>query len=165
MILPNIDDLRKFGFIDYGTWNKYGNNSIKYNTMNQNVTNVLYAFATCDFVGYIGKTTKELNNRLKSHAKEAKKRINNYKYNKYNELYNCLKKGMNISILYYRPEGIVEYKGIVVDLVSGLEIPLQWIFKTRWTTVGYTEFKESTNSIANEILIHKIGIDCSVNPY
>lgn len=151
MNLPNIDDLKNFGFIECGQWNIGSNDLIDYSLNNQSgkCERVLYAFADNNFIGYIGRSINKLSERLSQHRINVNNTKKSYMYE---TLFNCLKNGMDISILYYKPKDIVsEYRGIAVDLVCGLEFPLQWIFKTQWTTENYSPKTEAWNNALFEV--------------
>lgn len=141
---PNIDDLKNFGFVECGNWQLQNDGSLQPN-INNNPKNVLYAFATKGVVGYIGITEGTLKGRLK----------NSYAKLVYEGIRKCLQDKQDVVILCHKPEpdDHIKYRDIKIDLLSGLEIPLQRKFKTQWTTKGHGGLKKIIQEVINEIII------------
>ena len=142
--LPTYQDLKLFGFKDYGEWFLDSDNNLRFKTnLTHNVYKVIYAFATIDLVGYIGITTNKLSYRLKKGYGE-KVMIN---------IKECLRNNKKVFILYYKPQEIIyPNSDIIIDTLSGLEAPLQKKFKTQWTTMNYGGLKRLIEPFIEQIL-------------
>ena len=138
--LPNVNDLKVFGFKECGEWTGQADEP-QPNISDKSIKNALYAFSTEDVVGYIGITEGSLYNRLRA----------GYAAAVYQGIRQSLANNKKVYILSYDPEGM-KYRDLDVDLVRGLEIPLQRRFKSQWTTKGYGGYKRLLEPLVEEIL-------------
>jgi hypothetical protein len=154
--LPNINDLIQFGFKKCGCW-IIDDGKPDFKLSDKSIENVIYAFATEEYVGYVGKTRDKLSARLRGGYKKNKK-IDIYKNIKE------AKKSLEVIILYYSPtpSSCYKYKNIEINLVEGLEIPLIKKFKPRWTTHGYGILKRAVDDSIREWSDSVLRLDCGL---
>jgi len=139
--LPNLNDLLTFGFKECGYWTIQ---KIPTFRLNENsISNVLYAFATEEYVGYIGKSEGNLKKRLI----KGYESINNLVYK---GICQNIENLVDVIILYYNPESVT-YMNIAIDIISGLEIPLAKKFKSQWNNQGYGMIDRVVDDIKQQI--------------
>ena len=120
-------DLRNYGFVKVGRWklNENIKSGIDFELMDFKEERVIYAFVVDGETKYIGicessKTTLE--GRMKKFRNlqggGTNERIAN-------EIKKCLENGKTVEIFALKKlELVVQYKGLEVDLIRGLEYPL-----------------------------------------
>jgi len=179
MCKPNINELEVYGFIKWGKW-EFDNqkNKIIYvsldGTQLATVQDVIYAFANNEFVAYIGITTNYLatyqyfdydglntiNGRMDGHRTKVNSAETNFANDcgsgLYPNLYRHIKSGNGMTILYYKPITI-KYDDLEIDMLRGLEFPLQRKFQAEWIIQGPNPTKRARESYAKKILT-EIGV-------
>ena len=142
--LPNIKDLIDFGFKEWGYWKINEDQKPVSELIDEilvTIKKTIYAFATDEVVGYIGVAGDLLTSRLRNRYSSLVK----------SQIRSNLDREKKVSILYFQPEKLL-YKELEVDMIRGLEIPLQVKFKTQWTTKGYGGIGRAIDEIIESML-------------
>ncbi|AXI24947.1 hypothetical protein CFE53_01765 [Methanofervidicoccus sp. A16] len=119
-------DLRNYGFVKVGRWklNENIKSGIDFELMDFKEERVIYAFVVDGETKYIGiceSSKRTLEDRMikfkYSQGGGTNKRIAD-------EIKKCLENGKTVEIFALKLELVVQYKGLEVDLIRGLEYPL-----------------------------------------
>lgn len=128
------EKLADLGFFNIGNWGKNEKNQLFYE-LNQlsKIENILYAFITNDELLYIGKTTRNIENRLKGYIKPCNTQTTNIRNNA--NLIKLLDLNSYIEIWLFEDKGLMTYGGFRVSLAAGLEDSLIKELKPKWNGV------------------------------
>jgi len=126
--------MNNYGFEEVGNWTLEGHlkSGITFLLNKFGEERVVYIFAVDDEVMYVGvcdssaTTLKERMNRYKSLAGSG----TNERIAK--KIKECLEQQKAVKISALKPESTLQYKGLNVDLVKGLENPLIERLKPEW---------------------------------
>ncbi len=127
-------ELQEFGFIHVGDWNLDNNlkSGIRYKLNDLERVRAIYAFVVGKEVKYIGvcevsrTTMKDRMSRYQNRQGSGN--------NKYiaDLIKNQLQGGSTVQIFALSPTEIIDYKGLNIDIVKGLENPLVIKFNPEW---------------------------------
>jgi len=153
MCKPNINELETYGFKKWGKWVLDQNDKTKYSpyyqkTLDATVMNVIYAFANNESVAYIGITNGYLRKRMNYHVQQVNKTKKDTPRHTgrhrlprlHPNLYDHVIDKKDMIILYYEPKTMC-YNGLTIDMVSGLEYPLQEKFEVDWIIMKANSFR------------------------
>ncbi|MHC1611594.1 MAG: GIY-YIG nuclease family protein [Candidatus Methanospirareceae archaeon] len=127
-------ELDNYGFVEVGKWKlkEHLKSGVAFELYSFKEERVVYAFVIDDEAKYIGvcdNTSTTLKNRMSRYQSlqgaGANERIAN-------KIKDCLKRGKAVEIFALKPESTLQYKGLNVDLVKGLENPLIERLKPEW---------------------------------
>lgn len=123
--------LGELGFKYIGNWSKTEDNKLFYK-LNQlsKIDSILYAFIMGDELLYIGKTTRNIENRLKGYINPGSSQTTNIKNNA--NLIELLNLNNNIQIWIFEDNGLMSFGGFRVNLAAGLEDSLIKELKPKW---------------------------------
>lgn len=128
----------KIGFVQVGDWRLDSSlkSGIRFRLQEMHEKRVIYAFVVGQRVKYIGvcdNTTTTLQDRMSRYQSMTgagtNRRIAGY-------IHKLLDSGEAVSIYAWQPSAALEHKGLIVDLVKGLENPLIAGFKPEWNIKG-----------------------------
>ena len=127
-------ELDNYGFVEVGKWKlkEHLKSGVAFELYGFKEERVVYAFvidAEAKYIGVCDNTSTTLKNRMSRYqslqgAGTNERIANNIK--------DCLKRGKAIKIFALKPESTLQYKGLNVDLVKGLENPLIERLKPEW---------------------------------
>lgn len=122
------------GFIEVGKWElkEILKSGIAFELYKFKKERVVYAFVVDNVVKYIGvcdNTLTTLEDRLKRYKGMTGGSTNERIAISIKE---CLKRGKRVTIKALRPELPIQYKGLKIDLVKGLENPLIERLRPEW---------------------------------
>jgi hypothetical protein len=126
--------LHNLGFMHVGTWSLYRNNKsgISFTLNSLRDQRVVYAFVVDDDIKYIGvcdNTSTTLADRM-SRYKNMQGTGTNKRIAE--RIQDCLIHGRSVRIFALLPQTPVQYCGVPVDLVKGLENPLIRLLTPQW---------------------------------
>lgn len=126
--------LSDYGFVEVGKWKleKSLKSGVTFDLHNFEKERVVYAFVVDDETKYVGVcdiTATTLRVRMNRY-----KRLQGATTNKRiaNEIKGCLEQGKSVKIFALKPESTLQYKGLNIDLVKGLENTLIEKLKLEW---------------------------------
>ncbi len=127
-------ELNNYGFVEVGEWKLEESlkSGVAFELYNFQKERVVYAFVVDDEVKYIGvcdNTSTTLKDRMSRYQSQQGAGTNERIANKIKD---CLKRGKAIKIFALKPESTLQYKGVNVDIVKGLENPLIGKLKPEW---------------------------------
>lgn len=131
-------DLVRFGFVQVGNWliDTALKSGIRFRLDALQDERVIYAFTVDGQVKYVGvcnssdTTLKERMTRYQgTMGAGTNERIANL-------IRNAISEGRVVSILAWRPDRSLEFNGLRVDLIKGLENPLIEVLKPGWNIHG-----------------------------
>ena len=126
--------LNNYGFVEVGRWELKESlkSGVAFELYNFKEERVAYAFVVNEEVKYIGvcdNTSTTLKNRMSRYqglqGAGTNERISN-------KVKDCLKRGKAVKIFALKAESSLQYKGLNVDLVKGLENPLIEKLEPEW---------------------------------
>lgn len=127
-------DLVRFGFLKVGTWliDSALKSGIRFRLDALEDARAIYAFSVDGEVKYVGvcdSTDTTLKERMKRYQGMAGAGTNERVANL---IRNAISEGRLVSILAWRPEQSMEFNGLRVDLIKGLENPFLDALKPEW---------------------------------
>ncbi len=127
-------ELNNYGFVEVGKWklNEHLRSGVAFELYRFKEKRVVYAFVIDAEVKYIGvcdNTSTTLKNRMSRYQSLQGAGTNERIANKIKD---CLNRGKAVKIFALKPESTLQYKGLNVDLVKGLENPLIERLKPEW---------------------------------
>jgi len=127
-------ELDNYGFVEVGKWKlkERLKSGIAFELHRFKEERVVYAFVIDDEAKYIGicdNTSTTLKNRMSRYQSLQGAGTNERIADKIKD---CLKRGKTIKIFALKPKSTLQYKGLNVDLVKGLENPLIKRLKPEW---------------------------------
>ena len=129
-----VSIIQYLGFEESGYWS-LENNDIAFNLFkSQTETNILYAFVVDDQVVYIGKSVQSLFKRMYLYKNFGPSQYTNIR--NHASIKDCLEQGKTVRIYALIQKVPMEYKGIPINLASGLEDNLISLLKPNWNITG-----------------------------
>ena len=130
----SLEFLFNLGFEFAGEWMVDGGQPKLILNKYREIKNALYAFITEDDVMYIGKTARTLHERMNGYKKPGPTQKTNIKNNK--NILELIKKGIPVRILVLVENEDLKYRGVPIDIASGIEDNLIAMIKPRWNEIG-----------------------------
>ena len=126
--------LDNYGFVEVGKWKleERLKSGVAFELYSFKEERVVYAFvidAEAKYIGVCDNTSTTLKNRMSRYQSLQGAGTNERIANKIKD---CLKRGKAVKIFALKPESTLQYKGLNVDLVKGLENPLIERLKPEW---------------------------------
>lgn len=122
--------LQEIGFEEVGYWFLHGDEMEFRLEKHEEGQDILYAFVAKDNVKYIGKTVKTLTDRMNRYKHPGRQQATNVKNNK--EIRKLLEQGIAVKIFALLPNQETLYRGLPIDLVTGLESKLISVLNPPW---------------------------------
>jgi len=130
----SIAKIEELGFRKIGRWFlKDGRLDLEIFTDSKK-TNFLYAFVTVNYVGYIGKSTKTVKQRLDQYKKPGPSQKTNLRVN--GLILALLSRSETIDIYVLEEKKDLYYGKYKLNLPAGLEDPLIFDLKPAWNKTG-----------------------------
>lgn len=136
-----MNRLINIGFISIGHW--YTDDSgVKFKLSSHHSTkNVLYTFISNGVVKYIGKTSRQLNQRMSGYQNPAPTQTTNIRVN--NKINTLLRNNDRIDIFILVDNGLLKYGNFNINLAAGLEDSLIQEINPGWNITGKKSSKKN----------------------
>ena len=129
-----MNRLKKIGFISVGNW-YISDSGIKYKlASHHSVKNVLYSFISNGDIKYIGKTRRQLYQRMNGYQNPGSSQTTNIRINKL--LNDLIKQEQPIDIFILIDNGLLKFGDFKINLAAGLEDTLIYELNPNWNLVG-----------------------------